>query len=114
MTNRLYYQSNIECNDIFTDDFQTLLVRLHDKFNNEVKEIISEVLKEDKLKDIKRNISIHSNIEKRKINGKEIDWWTSPAILIAVLGNNESLGGGSQRVNISGDKTTLDLSLIHI
>lgn len=76
--------------------------------NNEVKEIISEVLKEDKLKDIKRNISIHSNIEKRKINGKEIDWWTSPAILIAVLGNNESLGGGSQRVNISGDKTTLD------
>jgi len=76
--------------------------------NDEVKEIISEVLKGDKLKDIKRNISIHSNIEKRKINGKEIDWWTSPAILIAVLGDNSSLGGGSQRVAISGDKTTLD------
>ena len=81
--------------------------------NNEVKEIISEVLKGDKLKDIKRNISIYSNIEKRKIEGKEIDWWTSPAILIAVLGNNESLGGGSQRVAISGDKTTLDKEIFN-
>ncbi len=76
--------------------------------NEEVKEVISSVLKGDQIKDIKRNISIHSNIEKKNINGKVIDWWTSPAMLIVVLGNNESLGGGSQRVALGGDKNTLD------
>ena len=47
-------------------------------------------------------------MEKRKINNQEIDWWTSPAMMIAVLGHNDSLGGGSQRVALSGDKITLD------
>ena len=76
--------------------------------NQEVKEIISELLKGDQIKDIKRNISINSNIEKRNINGNEIDWWTSPAMLIVILGDNESLGGGSQRVALGGDKNTID------
>ncbi|MEC7837531.1 MAG: hypothetical protein VX523_02260 [Chloroflexota bacterium] len=42
MSNRLSYKSSIDCSDIFTDEFQNLLVKLHDKFNDEVNEIRKE------------------------------------------------------------------------
>ena len=42
MSKRLSYESSIECSDIFTEEFQNLLVKLHDKFNNEVSEIRKE------------------------------------------------------------------------
>ena len=109
--------TGIKVNGIFTiaDVVNNVLIinpkynkTLKDASNNEVKKIISEVFKGDEFKDIKRNLSIHSNVEKRMINNQEIDWWTSPAMMIAVLGDNDSLGGGSQRVAISGDKITLD------
>ena len=109
--------TGVKVNGIFTiaDVVNNVLIinpkynkTLKDASNNEVKEIISEVLKMDGFKDIKRNVSTHSNVEKRKINNQEIDWWTSPAMMIAVLGDNDSLGGGSQRVALSGDKITLD------
>ena len=109
--------TGVKVNGIFTiaDVVNNVLIinpkfnkTLKDASNNEVKEIISEVFKGDGFKDIKRNLSIHSNVEKRMINNQEIDWWTSPAMMIAVLGDNDSLGGGSQRVAISGDKITLD------
>ena len=110
-------ETSIEVNGILTlaDVVNNILLvnprynkSLKNASNEEVKEVISSVLKGDQIKDIKRNISIHSNIEKKNINGKVIDWWTSPAMLIVVLGNNESLGGGSQRVALGGDKNTLD------
>lgn len=110
-------ETSIEVNGILTlaDVVNNVLLAnprynktLQNATNEEVKEVISTVLKGDQVKDIKRNISIHSNIEKKNIDGNEIDWWTSPAMLIVVLGNNESLGGGSQRVALGGDKNTLD------
>jgi len=42
LSKRLSYESSIECSDIFTEEFQNLLVKLHDKFNNEVSEIRKE------------------------------------------------------------------------
>ncbi len=116
-------ETGIEVNGILTlaDVVNNILIlnpnynkTLENASNEEVKEVISAVLKGDQIKDIKRNISIHSNIEKKNINGKEIDWWTSPAMLIVVLGNNESLGGGSQRVALGGDKNTLDKEKFNI
>ena len=116
-------ETGVEVNGIFTlaDVVNNILIldpkydkNLETATNEEVKEVISAVLKGDQLKDIKRNISIHSNIEKKNINGLEIDWWTSPAMLIVVLGDNESLGGGSQRVALGGDKNTLDKEKFNI
>ena len=42
MSKRLSFQSSIDCSDIFTEEFQNLLVKLHEKFNNEVSEIRKE------------------------------------------------------------------------
>ena len=51
MSKRLSFQSSIDCSDIFTEEFQNLLVKLHEKFNtnfnrkqinyNEIIQIIS-------------------------------------------------------------------------
>ena len=110
-------ETGIEVEGILTlADVVDNILKLNPKYNKnlesasnqEVKEVISELLKGDQIKDLKRNISINSNVEKRNINGNEIDWWTSPAMLIVILGDNESLGGGSQRVALGGDKNTLD------
>ncbi len=110
-------EAGIEVNGIITlADVVNNILKMNPKYsknleiatNEEVKEIISELLKGDQIKDIKRNISINSNVEKKKINNQEIDWWTSPGMLIAVVGDNESLGGGSQRVALGGDKNTID------
>ena len=109
--------TGVKVNGIFTiaDVVNNVLIinpkynkTLKDASNNEVKEIISEVLKMDGFKDIKRNVSTHSNVEKRKINNQEIDWWTSPAMMIGVLGEYDSLGGGYQRVALTGYNITLD------
>ena len=42
MSKRLSYKSSIDCSDIFTEEFQSLLVKLHEKFNYEVSEIRKE------------------------------------------------------------------------
>tara|TARA_B100001250_G_scaffold153770_2_gene132152 strand:- start:86950 stop:88614 length:1665 start_codon:yes stop_codon:yes gene_type:complete len=42
LSKRLSFQSSIDCSDIFTEEFQNLLVKLHEKFNNEVSEIRKE------------------------------------------------------------------------
>ncbi|MBC77985.1 MAG: hypothetical protein CL745_00055 [Chloroflexi bacterium] len=42
LSKRLSYKSSIDCSDIFTEEFQNLLVKLHDKFNKEVSEIRKE------------------------------------------------------------------------
>lgn len=68
LTNRLHYQSNIECNDIFTIDFQNLLVNLHDKFNNEVHEIRKDRLTNQKKA---RNGSMPTPLAKSDANS---DW----------------------------------------
>jgi malate synthase len=67
LTNRLYYQSNIECNDIFTEDFKNLLVNLHDKFNNEVKEIRKDRLANQEKA---RNGTMPSPLAKSDANGE--------------------------------------------
>jgi len=69
LSNRLYYQSNIECNDIFTDDFQKLLVKLHDKFNDEVHEIRKDRLSNQEKA---RNGSMPKHLTKSDANGE----WT--------------------------------------
>ncbi len=40
--------------------------------------------------------------ERRTVNGSEIDYWTSPALVLLVMADNEKLGGGSLHIGIGG------------
>ena len=67
MRDRLSFQSQIECTDIFTSEFQTLLVNLHDKFSDEVKEIRKERIKNQEKA---RNGIMPAPLDKSEANGE--------------------------------------------
>ena len=67
MSDRLSFNSQIECDDIFTPEFQTLLVNLHDKFNDEVKQIRKERIENQEKA---RNGIMPSPLEKSEANGE--------------------------------------------
>ena len=67
MRDRLSFQSQIECNDIFTPEFQTLLVNLHDKFSDEVKEIRKERIENQEKA---RNGIMPAPLDKSEANGE--------------------------------------------
>tara|TARA_B100000945_G_scaffold249197_1_gene205749 strand:+ start:6287 stop:7951 length:1665 start_codon:yes stop_codon:yes gene_type:complete len=67
LIDRLSFQSQIECNDIFTSEFQTLLVNLHDKFSDEVKEIRKERIENQEKA---RNGIMPAPLDKSEANGE--------------------------------------------
>ena len=67
MSDRLSFNSQIECDDIFTPEFQTLLVNLHDKFKDEVKQIRKERIENQEKA---RNGIMPSPLEKSEANGE--------------------------------------------
>tara|TARA_X000001036_G_scaffold137236_2_gene130010 strand:+ start:808 stop:2472 length:1665 start_codon:yes stop_codon:yes gene_type:complete len=67
LSDRLSFNSQIECDDIFTPEFQTLLVNLHDKFNDEVKQIRKERIENQEKA---RNGIMPSPLEKSEANGE--------------------------------------------
>ena len=58
---------------------------------------------------LKDFLSVHARSEKRDIDGRKIDYWTSPALIFGVLADNEKLGGGSgSGGGIGADESDLD------
>ena len=54
-------------------------------------------------------MSVKARSEKKDIDGREIDYWTSPALIFGVLADNEKLGGGSgSGGGIGADESDLD------
>ena len=56
---------------------------------------------------LKDFLSVEARSEKRVVDGTEIDYWTSPALIFRVMADNEKLGGVSER-GIGGGESDLD------
>ncbi|MFC2035774.1 MMPL family transporter [Chloroflexota bacterium] len=54
---------------------------------------------------LKESLSIKANSEKQVISGSEIDYWTSPALILNVLADNQRLGGGTLEIGVGGGET---------
>ncbi len=58
---------------------------------------------------LKDRLSVAARSEKRDIEGREIDYWTSPALIFGLLADNEKLGGvSSSGRGIGADESDLD------
>ena len=58
---------------------------------------------------LKDSLSVGARSEKRVFGGREIDYWTAPALVFRVLADNEKLGGDSgSGGGISADESDLD------
>ena len=47
-------------------------------------------------------LSVRSNSETKVVNGQSINWWTSPAMLVHALAQNEKLGGTGLEIGLGG------------
>ena len=47
-------------------------------------------------------LSRHSTYTTKTVMGKEITWWTSPAMTFSVMTDNEKLGGGGMEIGVGG------------
>jgi hypothetical protein len=56
---------------------------------------------------LKDSLSVAARSEKRDVGGREIDYWTSSALIFGVMADNEKLGDGSGG-GISADESDLD------
>ena len=58
---------------------------------------------------LKDRLSVAARSEKRVFGGREIDYWTSPALIFGVMADNEKLGGvSSSGVRLTADESDLD------
>ena len=95
------------------DAVQSMLVNnpllnttLEDATDDQVKIALHSLFSDDATSDLQEVLSIKTpEAVKRNIGGLEIDYWTSPALFIQVLADNEKLGGGSHEISLGGGET---------
>jgi predicted RND superfamily exporter protein len=81
---------------------------LFEATDEQVKLAVYRVLSNPATSGLRESFSVKATSERRAVNGEEIDWWTSPALVLNVQAGNAALGGGVQSIGVSSDDTTLD------
>ncbi len=81
---------------------------LEDATDEEVKLAVHEVLASPETGGLRNFLSVLERSERRVVSGTEIDYWTAPALFLAVLADNEKLGGGTFEASVGADETVLD------
>ena len=67
---------------------------------------IQQILSDPTTGFLKNTLSQKKKVERRNLLGEDVDYWTSPALLIGVAANNEKLGGGSLSIGGTADPVT--------
>ena len=81
--------------------------KLESATDDEVKLAVHILLSNPETSGLKDRLSVQARSEKRVVGGREIDYWTAPALIFGMLADNEKLGGGSGR-GIGADESDLD------
>ncbi|MEX0763497.1 MAG: MMPL family transporter [Dehalococcoidia bacterium] len=79
---------------------------LADATDEQVKVAVHRILSSPAGGGLRDGLSTQAQSERRVVNGEEIDWWTSPAVVFNVLADNARLGGGSQSIDLAVDPAT--------
>jgi predicted RND superfamily exporter protein len=114
----LYEAFNVEANRSFlgvysiADAVQDILVgdprfdtTLETATEEQVKLAVHQLFSNPDTSGLKDSLSVLAESEKRLVGGNEIDYWTSPALVMSVLADNEKLGGGTLEVGVGGGET---------
>ena len=70
--------------------------------DEQVKVAIHNLLNESSTSGILDFLSVRSSVQVRVVNGRSIDWWTSPAMLVHAVAQNEKLGGSGLEIGLGG------------
>ena len=81
---------------------------IYDADDEDVKIAIHQIFETGLISNPISVLSKPAKSEKRTIKGIDIDYWTSPALFVDVLSDNEKMGGGNFAIELGGDETTLN------
>ena len=76
--------------------------------DDHVKLALHALFSDPDISDLKDLLDVDARSEPRTVAGFEIDYWTSPAVLVTVAADNEKLGGGTSRGGLGVDDTVID------
>ena len=75
--------------------------------DEQVKLAVHDVLSDPRTDALEASLSfVNKKKEGRTVLGQEIDYWTSAAIIVLVVADNEKLGGGTERIGGTTDPVT--------
>ena len=80
---------------------------IYDADDDEVKIALHQIFSSG-LVNPKSILSKPAKSEKKIIKNIEIDYWTSPALFVDVLSDNEKMGGGNFAIELGGNETTIN------
>ena len=75
--------------------------------HDEVKFAIHHIFSDPRNQTLMDFLSEKSDVAPRTVLGQEIDYWTSPALTMLVVANNEKLGGGGLSIGTTADPVTV-------
>ncbi len=70
--------------------------------NDQVKFAVSQMMSNENFKEVWDFLASQTSSSKRIVMGQEIDYWTSPAMTLAVMADNKKLGGGGLDLGLGG------------
>ena len=68
----------------------------------QIKFAVHQLISNENTSNVIDFLSKHAKYEKRTVFGKEINWWTSPAMDFSALADNSKLGGGGLEIGLGG------------
>lgn len=66
--------------------------------DEQVKLALYQLFSSPQTSGLKGSLSVKAQSDKQLVGGDEIDYWTSPALIVSVLADNEKLGGGTLEI----------------
>jgi predicted RND superfamily exporter protein len=85
----------------------TQRVALADASEAQVKAAVAALLTDERTAGLADQLSVRAERQRRMVDGTEVDWWVSPALLVVVLADNEALGGLSRFAGLATSEAGL-------
>jgi len=80
----------------------TMNTTLETASEEQIKFAVHQLISNENTSNVIDFLSKHAKYEKRTVFGKEINWWTSPAMDFSALADNSKLGGGGLEIGLGG------------
>mgnify|MGYP003309380240 FL=1 len=73
-------------------------ISLDDSTDHDIKLAVSRIVANPDTRSFIDMLSTKATFEDRKVDGVDVEWWSSPATIFNLMADNEKLGGGGLEI----------------
>ena len=77
-------------------------INLNDATDHDVKMAVGRIVTNPDTRSFIDMLSTQATFENRKIDGVDVEWWSSPATIFNLMADNEKLGGAGLEIGLGG------------